>query len=203
MKILSKEQLYQADRETLEAEGISSEAFRERSATLVFNWLHEGLEGSPVKIHIFCGVGNNGGDGLVVARHLMEHGYHIQVYVVKYSEHRSGDFLANLNKLKERKVWPSYLDSGSPLPEIPSSDMIVDAVFGIGLNRPFEDWVGVLFDHLNTSGAFILGVDIPSGLYMDRVPEVQQPVVRSDHLLTLGAPKLALFLPQTGAHIGS
>ena len=203
MKILSKEQLYEADRITLEAEGIPSEALMERAATQVFQWLHSRLQGSPVTIHIFCGIGNNGGDGLVVARHLAEHGYHIRVYVVKYSDYRSDDFLTNLKRLKDRKIWPEYLDGDSHLPEITPGDMIVDAVFGIGLNRPFASWVGELFNHMNASGAFILGIDMASGLFTDKVPGQDQPVVRSDHLLTFGAPKLVFFLPQTGIHVRS
>lgn len=201
MKILSREQIYQADRETLSAEGIPSEALMERAATRVFDWLHHRLQGAPVTVHLFCGTGNNGGDGLVVARHLLEHGYPVRVYVVKYSDHRSEDFLTNLKRLKDRKHWPEYLDGDSHLPEIPPADLIVDAVFGVGLSRPLQPWVGALFGHLNASGAFILGIDMPSGLYMDRVPEADQPVIRADHLLTFGAPKLVFFLPQTGAHI--
>ena len=201
MKILSKEQLYKADQETLVAEKIPSEALMERAATMVFNWLHKRLQGAPVNLHIFCGIGNNGGDGLVVARHLMEHGYHIQVYIVKYSDHRSEDFLINLKRLKDRKIWPEYLDQGSPLPEISASDLVVDAVFGIGLNRRPDAWVGTLFEHLNDSGAFILGIDVASGLYLDRIPDIDQPVLRADHLLTFGSPKLVFFLPQTGRHV--
>ena len=83
MKILTQEQLYQADRETLSREGIPSAALMERAATRVFDWIHHRLQGAPTHIHIFCGIGNNGGDGLVVARHLQQHGYHLTVYIVK------------------------------------------------------------------------------------------------------------------------
>ncbi|MEJ2162854.1 MAG: NAD(P)H-hydrate dehydratase [Robiginitalea sp.] len=201
MKILDKEQIYEADRQTLSAEQIPSEVLMERAASLVFDWLHQRLQGAPVNIHVFCGIGNNGGDGLVVARHLVEHGYRIQVYVVKYSENRSDDFLLNLERLKERKIRPEYLDGNSDLPQVGPTDLIVDAVFGIGLNRPPDPWVSNLFEHLNNSGAFILGIDMASGLYMDKVPENARPVLRSDHLLTFGAPKLVFFLPQTGEHV--
>ena len=201
LKILNQQQLYQADQATLAREGISGDALMERAATRVFDWLHQRLQGSPVHIHVFCGIGNNGGDGLVLARHLQDHGYHLTVYVVKYSDYRSPDFLTNLKRLKERKVWPTYLDPESELPDIPSTEVIVDAVFGIGLNRPPAPWVGSLFRHLNDSGAFLLGIDMPSGLYMDRVPGDPDAVVCADYLLTFGAPKLVFFLPQTGRFI--
>ncbi|MCO5723777.1 NAD(P)H-hydrate dehydratase [Robiginitalea marina] len=198
MKILSREQFYEADRRTLSAEGIPGEALMERAATRVFDWLHARLEGAPVPVFVFCGVGNNGGDGLVVARHLLDHGYTVDVFVVDYSQARSEDFLTNLKRLKGRKKWPEYLDQGSPLPEIPANGVIIDAIFGIGLNRPPDPWVADLIRHLNSSGAFVLSIDMPSGLYLHRVPEDPSAVVGADVLLTFMAPKLVFFLPQTG-----
>lgn len=201
MKILSQEQIYEADRQTLSREGISSEMLMERAAIRVFEWIHDRLNGAPTHIHVFCGIGNNGGDGLAVARHLQDHGYLVSVYVVKYSDTRSEDFLTNLKRLKERDVWPEYLDSESALPAVPASELVVDAVFGIGLNRPPAPWVGALFHALNDSGAFILSIDMPSGLFTDRVPTDVEAVIRADCLLTFGAPKLVFFLPQTGRFI--
>ena len=201
MKILNRSQIYKADAQTLTAQKISSTDLMERAATKAFDWLHQRLQGNPVNIHVFCGTGNNGGDGLVLARHLVEHGYHVVVYVVKYSERRSADFLTNLKRLKARKVWPEYLDEGSPLPEIHPDALIVDSVFGIGLNRPPQPWVGALFEHLNASKAFILSIDMPSGMYLDRVPEDLGKVVHASHILTFQVPKLVFFLPQTGAVI--
>jgi hydroxyethylthiazole kinase-like uncharacterized protein yjeF len=201
MKILDRSQIYEADAQTLNAQEISSTDLMERAATKAFDWLHHRLQGNPVNIHVFCGTGNNGGDGLVLARHLVEHGYHVAVYVVKYSERRSDDFLTNLKRLKARKMWPEYLDEGSPLPELHPDALIVDCVFGIGLNRPPQSWVGALFEHLNASGAFILSIDMPSGMYLDQLPEDLSKVVHANHILTFQAPKLVFFLPQTGAVI--
>ena len=110
MKILSAAQIYKADKFTIAKQQITSDALMERAALGIFNWMHERLQGNPIKIHLFCGIGNNGGDGLAIARHLKEHDYDIQVYVVNYSEKRSKDFLLNLNRLKERKLWPDFLD---------------------------------------------------------------------------------------------
>ena len=156
MKILSKEQSYEADRRTLAAQGISSTELMERAAASIFNWLHNRLQGAPVRIHIFCGTGNNGGDGLAVARHLAEHGYHIQVYLVNYSEKRSGDFRINLERLRQRKIEPESLDADSGLPDISEADILLDAIFGIGLSRPPAPWVRNLIAHLNAADAFRL-----------------------------------------------
>ncbi|PIB38352.1 NAD(P)H-hydrate dehydratase [Maribacter sp. 4G9] len=201
MKVFTAEQIYKADKITLEKQQISSDELMERAATQIFNWLHVRMQGAPVKIHLFCGIGNNGGDGIALARQLFEHGYNLEVYVVKYSDKRSKDFLTNLDRLKERKIWPVYLDADSDLPEIHPNDIIVDAIFGIGLNRTPDDWVAHIIGHLNKSKAFILSVDIPSGLFTDRVPEVKDSVIQANYVLSFQMPKLVFFLPQTGIFV--
>ncbi|MBC2840239.1 NAD(P)H-hydrate dehydratase [Robiginitalea sp. SC105] len=200
MKILNKDQSYQADQQTLAAQDISSTELMERAAVSIFNWLHNRLQGAPVQIAIFCGTGNNGGDGLALARHLAEHGYHLRVYLVNYSKKRSEDFLVNLERLKQRKVWPESLDESSALPDVSEADILVDAIFGIGLSRPPAPWVRELIAHLNGSAAFRLAIDLPSGLQMDAVPEFPEGVFRAEFTLTIGSPKLVLFLPQTGIY---
>ncbi len=200
MKIFTAEQIYAADLVTIEKQQITSDALMERSAVQIFNWIHTRMQGAPVKIHLFCGIGNNGGDGIALARHLQEHGYHIAVYVVNYSKKRSKDFLLNLERLKDRKVWPEFLDSKSILPTIGRDDIIVDAIFGIGLNRKPVDWVVKIMDHFYKSEAFVLSVDIPSGLYTDRSPEDANAVVKSNFVLSFQAPKLVFFLPETGIY---
>lgn len=200
MKIYTAQQIYDADKFTIEKQQISSTMLMERAATELFNWIHERLQGAPVLIHIFCGIGNNGGDGLVLARHLQDHGYHLKVYIVDYSKNRSEDFLLNLERLKERKVWPSVIEEGSQLPEIGDEDIVVDAIFGLGLSRPPADWVLELFTYLNESKAFKVAVDIPSGLYTDRSNR-DHLAIMADFVLTFQAPKLIFFLPGTGKYI--
>ncbi|MFX0557735.1 NAD(P)H-hydrate dehydratase [Maribacter sp. CXY002] len=200
MKIFSAKQIYAADKITIKRQQITSDELMERAAVQIFNWLHLRLQGAPVKIHLLCGIGNNGGDGLALARHLTEHGYDIAVYIVNYSDKRSQDFLINLDRLKDRKVWPIFLDSASDLPIIANEDIIVDAIFGIGLNRTPDDWVKKLITHINTSEAFILSVDIPSGLFTDKVPDDKVAVVQSNYVLSFQTPKLIFFLPETGGY---
>lgn len=201
MKLFSAEQIYAADKFTIEKQQISSEVLMERSAVQIFNWLHMRMQGAPVKIHLFCGIGNNGGDGIALARHLQEHGYNIAVYVVNYSKTRSKDFLINLERLKARKIWPEFLDSACEFPAIGKDDIIVDGIFGIGLNRPPADWVKKLMQHLHSTQAFILSVDIPSGLYTDRLPEDENGVIKSNFVLSFQTPKLVFFLPETGKYV--
>ena len=201
MKILSKEQIYEADNFTIKKQQITSDSLMERAALGIFNWMHERLQGNPVKIHLFCGIGNNGGDGLALARHLKEHDYDINVYVVNYSEKRSKDFLLNLDRLKDRKLWPEFLDEKNHSISVDPDDILVDAIFGIGLNRSPSEWVGHLIQQINQSSAFVLSLDIPSGLFMDRVPEFSDRVVQANHVLSFQCAKLPFFLPETGTYM--
>ncbi len=200
MKIYSAEQVYAADKVTIEKQHITSDALMERAAVQIFNWIHMRMQGAQVKIHLFCGIGNNGGDGIALARHLQEHGYNIDVYVVNYSKKRSKDFLTNLDRLKDRKIWPEFLDADSILPEIGRDDVIVDAIFGIGLNRAPDAWVKELIGHLHKTEAFILSVDISSGLFTNQLPVGENAAIRSNYVLSFQAPKLVFFLPQTGVY---
>ena len=200
MKIFNAEHIYAADRFTIEKQQIASDELMERAAIQIFNWIHLRMQGAQAKIHLFCGIGNNGGDGIALARHLQEHGYNIEVNVVNYSEKRSKDFLINLDRLKDRKIWPNFINDASVFPEIGKDDIIVDAIFGIGLNRAPDKWVAKLMQYLNGSEAFILSVDVPSGLFMDKAPKDPNAVIKSNYVLSFQAPKLIFFLPQTGTY---
>ncbi|MEC7262835.1 MAG: NAD(P)H-hydrate epimerase, partial [Bacteroidota bacterium] len=201
MKIFSPQQIHEADKSTIQKQQISSDELMERAATKLFEWIHARLRGTQVTLKLFCGIGNNGGDGLVLARLLHEHGYAIQVYVVNFSEKRSKDFLLNLERLKSAKLWPDFLNGESELPPISPDDIIVDAIFGIGLNRAPNTWVGNLIMHINNSRAFVLSVDIPSGLPSDKFPWNPDYAIRASYVLTFQAPKLVFFLPETGVFV--
>lgn len=198
MKIFSAEQLYEADKITLEQQQITTEELMERAGAQIFNWFHERLNGASVPIHIFCGIGNNGGDGLVLGRLLIESGYNVIVYVVNCSDKRSKSFLYNYDLIKNvTKDWPILMKGENDFPEIDPEDIIVDAIFGIGLNRCPDGWVKKLIQHLNAIPAFKLAIDIPSGLFPNTALKDEDAVLRANHTLTFQTPKLAFFLPET------
>jgi hydroxyethylthiazole kinase-like uncharacterized protein yjeF len=198
MKIFSKNQIYEGDQLTGKKQNITSTELMERAGIQIFNWLHMRMQGAQVPIHVFCGIGNNGGDGLVVARHLITHGYNVKVYVVNCSDKRTKDFLTNYDLIKQTtKKWPDMLVCESDFPEMHKDDIIVDAVFGIGLNRPASDWVKSLFIHFKKSEAFTLAIDVPSGVYTDRAIEDENGVVWANYTLSFQSPKLIFFLPDT------
>ena len=198
MKIFTAKQIYAADQFTIEDQAITSDQLMERASIELFNWLHNKLQGAQVKIKLFCGIGNNGGDGLALARHLWEHGYNFEVFVVNYSEKRSHDFLANLERLKDRKIWPNFINQDTELPSLDSEHIIIDALFGIGLNRPPDQWVERLIQHLNDSNAFVVSVDVPSGLFLNQAVKNTEAVVKANFVLSFQFPKLIFFLPETG-----
>ena len=200
MKLFSKEQIYEGDKITTERQKISSTELMERAGIQIFNWMHSRMQGAQVPIHVFCGIGNNGGDGLVLARHLITHGYNVITYIVNCSDKRTKDFLINYDRIKNvTKDWPKMLSCKNDFSEIviDEKDIIVDAIFGIGLNRPPNDWVIALFERFRASKAFTLSVDIPSGLYSDKAVENEKAVVNAGYTLSFQSPKLAFFLPET------
>lgn len=201
MKILDQTQAYEADRLTLERQGIRSAALMERAARGLLQWLQARFPGGRVPFHIFCGIGNNGGDGLALARLLAQNGFRVSVYIVPYSEKRSADFLLNLEALQKTGIQPLELREGSAFPTMEPGAVAVDALFGIGLNRLPQPWVRALIGSMNASGAYVVSVDLPSGLSMHQVPAHPEGVVRADHVLSIGSPKLVFFLPQTGVFI--
>ena len=203
MKVFSKAQIYEGDKLTTERQNISSTDLMERAGTQIFNWIHMRMQGAQVPIHVFCGIGNNGGDGLVLARHLITHGYNVITYIVNCSDKRSKDFLINYDRIKNvTKDWPIMLSCGGDLSEIliEEKDIIVDAIFGIGLNRPPNEWTQELFQKWRDSKAFTLAVDIPSGLYTDKAVDNENSVAHANFTLSFQSPKLVFFLPETAKY---
>lgn len=201
MKIFSASQIKQADKITISKQNITSLELMERAATRVFQLIHQRLKGAPITIHVFCGLGNNGGDGLVLSRLLLDHGYKVTTYIVNFSEHRSDDFLKNYDRLKSMNTtWPTQLKAADDFPIIDQKDIVIDAIFGIGLNRPVVSWVGLLIEHINTARCFVLSIDIPSGLFMDQSPENPKHIIQASLTVTFQLPKLIFFLPETGKY---
>lgn len=198
MKIFTAKQVYEADRATVEKQQITPLELMERAAGQVFQWLDQRLQGAKVPIHIFCGIGNNGGDGVALGRMLIQKGYTVKCYVVNYSDKRSKCFLINYGRIKDvTKDWPVLMTGEKDFPVINKEDIVIDSIFGIGLNKPIADWVKKLIQHINQSGAFVLSIDVPSGLFVDSYTKDKEAVIKAHHTLTFQAPKLVFFLPET------
>lgn len=103
---------------------------------------------------------------------------------------------------KESSSWPEVIEEKTGFPEISPGDFVVDAIFGIGLNRPAEGWLAQLLAHINNSGAFTLAVDMPSGLFPDKAPQKDATIIKANYTLSFQNPKLTFFLPETMNFIG-
>ncbi len=204
MKILSPVQVYQADAITMQNQKITSIELMERASTKIFEWLDRWLQESKSTINVFCGVGKNGGDGVVVGRLLIEKEYDVKVYVVNYSDEHSPEFLHNLERFETLdKGNIQFLKSAHNFPRIKSDDIVIDAIFGIGLNRSPEGWVKELVQNLNNSEAYKIAIDIPSGLFANSAVTDSDAILKANYTLTLQTPKFAFYLPETAKYVGS
>jgi len=157
------------------------------------------------RVSIVCGPGNNGGDGLAVARHLLARGYQVRVALADGGRALSGDAALQLRILEAIGLAPLRLaadEEPEPLVAwLAGGELLVDALFGTGLSRPLAGWAGRLVEALDRLPIPRLAVDIPSGLDGDR-PEVPGPVLRADLTVTFAAPKVALVLPPASGLVG-
>lgn len=196
MKIIPAKDLPALDLATIRAQKISSTELMERAAKAVFQYLKE----EPVT-HVLCGTGNNGGDGYVLARLLLSHNPDLVVIDCSISPKRSSD--NQLVRERFSKVRPAgiqILQESDPFPNLPASAHIIDAVFGSGLSRPVQGYWAKLFEHLNTSGARISSIDLPSGLFADKA--TSSVTIKATTTYSLGTPKLAEFATQNESAYG-
>ncbi len=201
MKILSAQQLYKADQITIKNNAITANDLMETAATLCFQWIHNRLQGKAIPIQVFCGTGNNGGDGLVIARHLKQYGYNVHTYVVNCSNKRSKAFLDNYERLKEIGVWPEMITCSSEFPKVSENDMVIDAIFGLGLSRSPEGVLKETIQFINSTNAYVLSIDFPSGLFAEKPITDIDSVMKSYHILTFQTPKLAFLLPDNQEYV--
>lgn len=167
MKILPIEKIREADAYTIANEPIASVDLMERAATTCYQWLRKRVD-SKRRVLIFCGLGNNGGDGLVIARLMALHNFNVEIYVIRYAEKCSDDFQVNYDRLKNvGRVILEDLGDGDVLPGILPDDVVIDAIFGSGLSKPVRDFPARVIRYVNGSKALIIAIDMPSGLFSD------------------------------------
>ena len=173
----------------------------ERAATRCVEWIvQHGLH--KKSFLIFCGKGNNGGDGLAIARLLLQRGVPVEVHILEFGKKGSPDFQANLLRLHELPIDIHFLQSTAQFHDIPKDKVIIDALFGSGLNQPLNGLSAQLAKHINDSGALVLSIDLPSGLFTDR-SSVGSPVVHAAHTLSFQVPKMAFLFQENAPFIGA
>lgn len=195
MKVFKTSQIKSIDSYTIKHEPIESINLMERAATAIFSWFRSKYHKNR-RVKIFCGPGNNGGDGLAMARLLINAGFNTQCFYLK-AEAYSPDFSTNLERLKDLTSDIHLITHECDFPVINIDDLLVDALYGSGLSRPVDGLAARLIEHINSSGAKVIAIDIPSGLFGEANPVPNHnPVIKADYCLSLQFPKLAFFMPE-------
>jgi len=203
MKILNTEQIREADRYTIDNEPIKSLDLMERAARACVKRLVK-LIGTEEDVSMICGKGNNGGDGLAIARLLNEQGFTTYAYVIEYTEKFSEDAQHNFNLLKEK--FPARVIQIQNIEEFRGKTtgkytVLIDALLGTGTNRPIEGLLAEIIDYVNAAFPKIVSIDVPSGLYADKSSAENRSVIHSTLTLTFQLPKLAFLFPENKAYV--
>jgi NAD(P)H-hydrate epimerase len=207
MRILNSSQMREADRRTIEEIGIASLVLMENAGRQVVTAI-ESVHGDLLdrKVAVLCGRGNNGGDGLVVARTLLERGVDTAVFLIGRIVDVRGDARTNLDilgrlgltvvEISDSQAWELHFS------EISDCTLIVDAIFGTGLNAPLGGFMETVVADVNQSGIPVVAIDVPSGLSADSHEPIGDSI-EAGLTVTLGAPKLCLVLPPAETRAGN
>src|SRR6187431_2752996 len=177
MKILTAAQIHELDLFTQEVEGITSLELMERAANAFVTWFTKHTSFQK-EVWVFCGRGNNGGDGLAIARLLINRGYKVKAFILKTGA-LTPDCEKNLERLSEL-IPVTTITQADEIVAIPKHVLIVDALLGSGLNREVTGISATLIDRINASEAVVYSVDVPSGLYSD-YPAKHSSIITADH----------------------
>ena len=204
IKIPEASQIKAIDNYTIEHEPISSADLMERAATRCFARIKKFLPHHQ-KVLVFCGPGNNGGDGLVIARLIAKTGMTVEAWILKENDDQTDDNKLNLKRIQKLpKVKVGIIETIDCLPEIGENSLVVDALFGTGLNRPLEGLSAAIVEHINRSKAKVISIDVPSGLFL--VADYQDTdlhIIRAHTTLALQFPKLPFFFSEFEDFIGN
>lgn len=204
MKILSAKQMHNTDAHTIEKEPIASIDLMERAAGTFFDKIIRQFPTQKTYC-IFCGKGNNGGDGLAIARMLLLNDKEVSVFIVNYTDSASDDFLTNYERLLELQNLNCNIIELSEYHDItiPSDAIIIDGIFGSGLNRPVSGFTSEYISFLNTLPNTKIAIDIPSGLFADTPLEPNAVVFKADETITFQSPKLQFLFAENEQFVGS
>ena len=201
MKILNAEQIRAWDQYTMAHEPIISVDLMERAATKCFEW----LDSNGWLVHsfaVFCGKGNNGGDGLAIARMLASRGCKGSVYILEFGHKGTEDFQTNLARLHQ---YPSidihFIQEENNFHQLAEETIVIDALFGSGLTRPPDGITSGLIDHINKSGCTVIAIDVPSGMSVDRSSKGNK-MIKANYTLSFQCYKLAFLVAENAAFIG-
>ncbi len=197
MKIFSTKQIAEIDQYTIKHEPVADVDLMERASLQVVNWLIHHISNEK-KLVFFAGPGNNGGDALAIARMMAELDYTCEVYLLSFGKELQGSPAINRERLKaQAKVKLIVVETEADIPLIDSDNVVLDGLFGSGLSRVLDGLPALITQQINKSGATVVAIDIPSGLFgEDNSMNDLSKVVRADYTLTFQFPKLSFFFPE-------
>jgi len=203
MKILSASQIKSLDNLTIAKEPIKSIDLMERVAMICTRRLMK-LIPNEESIYIICGKGNNGGDGLAIARLLLERGYTVTVCVINYKKEFSVEAESNYKLLQTK--YQDHIFEINSTKELTiclsnHNSIIIDALIGSGLNNPIKGFLGDVIKLINANFKNIISIDVPSGLFIDATSIDNSYIIQSTLTLSLQFPKLAFLLPENSKYI--
>ena len=203
MKILTASQLKKLDAETISKQNISGIDLMEKAANTCFKWINKNFNRSD-RFLVLCGQGNNGGDGLVLARLLIKNDYPVECILIKKSDNTTSSHATNLERLKKTNCPIQTIEDEKQCKALNfSNKIVIDAIFGLGLSRPAEGLFGAVIKKLNgDQPESVIAVDLPSGMFCDQLNGENDAIVNADYTLTFHVPKQTFFFPEFGNSVG-
>ena len=203
MKILSSSQLKELDKYTIVHEPIVSIDLMERAACALTDAIVRRWDKS-FQIVVFAGPGNNGGDALAVARMLSKKNYHVEVFLFNTKGTLSEECQVNLDRLKTcGSIYFTEISTQFDPPTLTEKHLVVDGLFGSGLNKPLNGGFASVVKYINASKAQVVAIDIPSGLMgEDNTYNIRPNIVRADVTLSIQLPKLSFLFPENEDIVG-
>lgn len=199
MKIFTAAQIREWDKYTIKEGPVTAVNLMETAATTCFKWIKKN---TPLSKHfiVCCGTGNNGGDGLVIARLLHGAKCKVAVYILD-NKKRSEGFTINLARLLALKMELVFVQTTKDFPSLLKNTIIIDALYGTGLDRPLKNIAAQLVNHINQNSSTIISIDMPSGLCADIYPG-KEAIIKARHTLSFETNKLAFLLPENAVYTG-
>lgn len=199
MKILTSNAIRAVDAKTIEYNKIFSHELMERAARAFFYHFASNYSSNENVVALFCGTGNNGGDGIAVARILHSVGYLVKLFIVETNKNYSDDCRLNIDRAMKAGVDINTIVLADQMPSLDNIDVIVDAIFGTGLSRPLSGLAKEVVERINYAQKIVVSIDIPSGMFMDKPTTT---AIEATETVTFQIPKLSLFLPDNSHFVG-
>ena len=203
LNLLTAAQTRAADGFTIKHKPITSTDLMEKASSAFVQMFRQNFINQDVPVSVYCGTGNNGGDGLAIARLLKEQGYErVSVKIVRFNAQSSADFEANLKRLQLTGITVAEIGNDVDFPE-ENAEILIDALLGSGLNRPLDKGYKMLVEHLNKLQKILVSVDVPTGFPTEGIIDLHSTTIKADLVISFQRPKINFFFPESEGFVKS